>query len=420
MAIKRFKHEISKPQILKRIEGFACKLQNRQIVGSHATGSETIKLLREVIASAKYTSFDQLCDHLLEVGNFLSEMAPREFVIGNMVKRVIILLKEEYASALAAHVEANSDRLNKPSNDTRNRTTTSSSHCSIPRNNNMGIVEESVSRLLGQKPMTNDDDDEHLPSDLINEEREFNSNSLSLKPIFIEAVQELYDELDLVQEGVAAQASEHIHSGEVIMTLDNSRTVTSFLQAAAKNKRKFTVIISETAPSFSGRTLSKKLTNSVPKIPNIVISDGSTFGLISRCTKLIIGCHIVFADGSILAKSGSLGLALAAKVHNVPVVVICGMFKFAPIYLSAGDQWSTLDIDTPDQVLSVDELQDSFDLSSNHHSKPSSYHPTPGQIEVINPYYDHVPANLISLFITNLGGHPSSLVYRLLKDLYGA
>lgn len=184
---------------------------------------------------------------------------------------------------------------------------------------------------------------------------------------------------------------------EVIMTLDNSRTVTSFLQAAAKNKRKFTVIISETAPDFTGRKLSKNLTGSSPKIPNIVISDGSTFGLISRCTKLIIGCHIVFADGSILAKSGSLGLALAAKVHNVPVVVICGMFKFAPVYLSASDEWATLDISTPDQVLAVDELQDPQD-SSIH---PSD-HPTHSQIEVINPYYDHVPANLISLFITNL------------------
>ncbi|WAQ90532.1 hypothetical protein PtA15_12A522 [Puccinia triticina] len=271
MAIKRFTHEISKAQILKRIESFAYKLQNRQILGSHATGSETIKLLREVIASAKFTSFDQLCGHLVEVGDFLSEMAPR---------------------------------------------------------------------------------------------------------------------------------------------------VTSFLQAAAKNKRKFTVIISETAPHFTGRKLSKKLTNSSPKIPNIVISDGSTFGLISRCTKLIIGCHIVFADGSILAKSGSLGLALAAKVHNVPVVVICGMFKFAPVYLSAGDEWSTLDINTPDEVLAVDELQEPQAHSSQLFK--SSNQPTPAPIEVINPYYDHVPANLISLFITNLGGHPSSLVYRLLKDLYGA
>jgi translation initiation factor 2B subunit (eIF-2B alpha/beta/delta family) len=50
---------------------------NRQIVGSHATGSETIKLLREVIASAKFSSFDQLCGHLVEVGDFLSEIAPR-------------------------------------------------------------------------------------------------------------------------------------------------------------------------------------------------------------------------------------------------------------------------------------------------------------------------------------------------------
>lgn len=418
MANKRFTHDISKPLILKRIESVCYKLQNRQIVGSHATGWETIKILREVLASAKFNSFDQLCAHLAEVGDLLSEMAPGEFVIGNMVHRVIILLKEEYASALAAHVETHSDRLKpKKPNDSHYRSTTSSSYSSLPGSS--GIIEDSVSRLLGQQPMSQgppDEEDQHLSNDLINEERDFNSKALSLKPIFIDAVQELYDELDLVQEGVASQASEHIHSGEVIMTLDDSRTVASFLQSAAKNKRQFTVIISETAPHFTGRELSKKLTDSTPKIPNIVISDASTFGLISRCTKLIIGCHIVLADGSIIAKSGSLGLALAAQVHNVPVVVVCGMFKFSPVYLSAGDEWSTLDIKTPDEVLSVNDLVNPNDpLIHSHDSDP-----TPGQIEVINPYYDHVPANLISLFITNLGGHPSSLVYRLLKDLYGS
>lgn len=48
-------------------------------------------------------------------------------------------------------------------------------------------------------------------------------------------------------ENIAAQALEHIHSNEVIMTIGFSRTVEAFLKEAAR-KRKFHVIVAECAP----------------------------------------------------------------------------------------------------------------------------------------------------------------------------
>ena len=45
-------------------------------------------------------------------------------------------------------------------------------------------------------------------------------------------------------ENIAAQALEHIHSNEVIMTIGFSRTVEAFLREAAR-KRKFHVIVAE-------------------------------------------------------------------------------------------------------------------------------------------------------------------------------
>lgn len=48
-------------------------------------------------------------------------------------------------------------------------------------------------------------------------------------------------------ENIAAQALEHIHSNEVIMTIGSSRTVEAFLREAAR-KRKFHVIVAECAP----------------------------------------------------------------------------------------------------------------------------------------------------------------------------
>jgi translation initiation factor eIF-2B subunit beta len=43
-------------------------------------------------------------------------------------------------------------------------------------------------------------------------EEDFSKRSGKLKPIFIDAISELVDELGMVREQIAAQAMEHIHS----------------------------------------------------------------------------------------------------------------------------------------------------------------------------------------------------------------
>jgi translation initiation factor eIF-2B subunit beta len=38
--------------------------------------------------------------------------------------------------------------------------------------------------------------------------------------------------------------------------------------------------------------------------------------------------------------------------------------------------------------------------------------------EIVTPYWDRVPQELVTLFITNIGAHPSSMIFRLLKELF--
>lgn len=39
-------------------------------------------------------------------------------------------------------------------------------------------------------------------------------------------------------------------------------------------------------------------------------------------------------------------------------------------------------------------------------------------VDVINPWYDYVPSDGVSIFITNQGAHPPSYIYRLLTESY--
>ena len=49
----------------------------RQLIGSREVALEVIRLFREVVASAKFSSFEQLVAHLDEVGKVLQEAGPK-------------------------------------------------------------------------------------------------------------------------------------------------------------------------------------------------------------------------------------------------------------------------------------------------------------------------------------------------------
>lgn len=173
----------------------------------------------------------------------------------------------------------------------------------------------------------------------------------------------------------------------MILTLGHSSTVERFLKQAAL-KRKFTVIVAETAPSCSGVQHAKALRKA--GIETILVPDSNVFALMSRVTKVVLGAHAVLADGSFFTTCGSLAACQVAKAHLVPVVVCTGLFKLCPIFLADDD--SMLDEGNPLQVL--DERTEST-------SSAALDEDSPGQVEVRNPFYDKVSSDLVSLFVTN-------------------
>lgn len=87
-----------------------------------------------------------------------------------------------------------------------------------------------------------------------------------LKPVLLEAIQDVLDELETVYDNISKGAKDHIHSeyvssvsslsaiinralSEIILTIGKSKTVDAYLKSAAHH-RKFTVIVAETAPSY--------------------------------------------------------------------------------------------------------------------------------------------------------------------------
>ena len=215
---------------------------------------------------------------------------------------------------------------------------------------------------------------------------------------------------------------------EIILTLGHSQTVEAFLKAAAK-KRKITVVVAETAPSLLGRQMASTL--STAGIPTLLVPDSSVYALMSRISKVILGTHIVRADGSLMAITGSLPICRAAKSHLVPVIVCTGMFKVSNEFgfdAATSAALDECDNGSPAEVLRLGNRDGPNDTLGEEKLEGRD-------LEVVSPYWDKVPQELVSLFITNMwvvplnfeslahmlpgdhsGAHPSSMIFRLLKE----
>ncbi|PWN37447.1 nagb/rpia/CoA transferase-like protein [Meira miltonrushii] len=262
---------------------------------------------------------------------------------------------------------------------------------------NDGIAEETNS-----EEDEDDDEDEDIRTVPGNQSKKtVTENShvsiYQLKPLLIQAIQELIDELETVNSNIAKDARDHIHSGEVIFTIGYSETVEVFLKAAAKD-RKFTVIVAEAAPTYSGHKLAKALSSA--GVSTLLVPDSSTFTLMPRISKILMGAHCILANGGLLAIAGARMVAEAARAHSTPTVVLAGVYKVCPDWAWAHSTATGVSSEaSPLDVIPLNEAE---------------------EVEVVNPIWDYVDPEMIDLLITNVGEHPISLVYRLLSENYDA
>ncbi|XP_052778168.1 translation initiation factor eIF-2B subunit beta-like [Mya arenaria] len=292
-------------ELHERIESFIGDLKQGTVQGSFNVAFKTVSLLVRIISQTKWSNAKELMEIVRAEGRKLMASQPAESAIGNMVRRVLKIIREEYASCLKGKSEE-------------------------------GDPQESLHKLLTAEGNIDD----------------FTRSVRDLKATVIEAMTELKTELETSGDNIATQSLEHIHSNEVIMTAGKSKTVESFLKNAAR-KRKFQVIVVECAPFYHGQALAVSLAQA--GVETTVINDSAVFAIMSRVNKVIIGTHTVMANGGLKAISGSHAIALAAKHYSVPMVVCAAAFKLSPEFLCCNDQEAFNKFESPEDVMRFSE-----------------------------------------------------------------
>lgn len=429
-------------------------LKRRQIRNSRPCAIATTALLARVVGEFKGRDAAKLVERIRQVGRRLTSAQPREVVVGNMVRRVLGLIREvvddqadgntptgsepghttprvvhdslsrpalgstistfsplRHAVAEPLHVSMHSDTMSD-SSDMNKRPSLLSSHTSYAPTSTAPLVNSLFGLFSGPgdtPSATSTPTGAASPTGkgsltAINLERLENfskfQSSFDLKGEVMQGIQDLQDELETSDKQIAEVALEHIHANEIILTHTASTTVQKFLLFAAR-KRKFTVVHAETYPhdhtATHGILLTGKKRESHPDdddegdrwkplteagIQVYVIPDSHIYAIMSRVNKVILATHTVLANGSLVAASGAHMIAKAANEHRTPVVVLSGVYKLSPVY-----------------PFDIDELIEHGDASGVVPYEDGEF---VDKVDVENPLYDYVPADLVDLYITNL------------------
>ena len=156
-----------------------------------------------------------------------------------------------------------------------------------------------------------------------------------------------------------------------------------------------------------------------------VINDSAVSAIMPRVDTVLLPAHAVLANGGVIGPSGSHLSALSAMENRVPAVVVTSIgerfnafalklrrpfltsllrvgFKLCPSYPHYG-QDTYQDLQSPSVLLPPD---------------PEPWWTDEGKVSLVSPVHDYIGPELVSLFVTNIGGYQPSYVYRLLVELY--
>jgi len=187
--------------------------------------------------------------------------------------------------------------------------------------------------------------------------------------------------LALVPEG--ARLLTHCNTGGLVSA--GSGTAFAVILAAHRAGRLTRLWVDETRPLLQGARLTA-WEASRAGIPHSLLADNAAASLLAagQVDLVLTGADRIAADGSVANKVGTYGLAVLARHHDVPFVVV------APV--------STVDFGTPDGAAIMVEHRPAEEVTGLA-GRPVAPTGTPAY----NPAFDVTPPDLVTALVTEQG-----------------
>ncbi|GAA0645692.1 ribose 1,5-bisphosphate isomerase [Salarchaeum japonicum] len=215
-----------------------------------------------------------------------------------------------------------------------------------------------------------------------------------LRESVITAVEDFRAELDAAQDDLGRVGGRRFADGDTVMTHCHSTDALACVEHAVESGKSLSAYVKETRPRKQGHITAERLREL--GVETTIIVDSAAHHFLPETDHVLVGADAVRADGAVVNKIGTAGLAASASERDVPVTVAAQTLKLAPRTL-AGHPIEIEERD-PGEVLDPDDGLD---------------------VAVANPAFDVTPARYIDAVVTERGQYAPESLVTLMRDRYG-
>ena len=219
----------------------------------------------------------------------------------------------------------------------------------------------------------------------------------ALRRSVVDASEAFVDQLDRAQEDLGRVGANRLADGDTVMTHCHSTDALACIEAAVEQGKSISAVVKETRPRQQGHITAEQLREA--GVPVTLIVDSAARRYLDEVDHVVVGADSIAADGGVINKIGTSGLAVNARERGVPIMTAAQTIKLHPETLTG----HTVEIEMRDEGEVID---------------PESREAI-GEIAVENPAFDVTPPRYMDAIVTEHGQFPPESIVTLMRELFG-
>ncbi|ELZ55212.1 MULTISPECIES: ribose 1,5-bisphosphate isomerase [Halorubrum] len=219
----------------------------------------------------------------------------------------------------------------------------------------------------------------------------------ALRDSVVDASDAFVRQLDRAQDDLGEVGANRLADGDTVMTHCHSTDALACIEAAVEQGKSISAVVKETRPRQQGHITAEALREM--GVPVTLIVDSAARRYLDEVDHVVVGADSIAADGGVINKIGTSGLAVNARERGVPIMTAAQTIKLHPETLTG----HTVEIEMRDE----DEV-----------IEPGTREAI-GEIAVENPAFDVTPPRYMDAIVTEHGQFPPESIVTLMRELFG-
>jgi ribose 1,5-bisphosphate isomerase len=211
------------------------------------------------------------------------------------------------------------------------------------------------------------------------------------------ASRQFQSDLESAQERLGRIGANRLRDGDRVMTHCHSTDALATVEHAVADGKHIEAIVKETRPRNQGHITARQLREL--GVPVTLIVDSAAHRYLNDVDHVLVGADSIAADGSVINKIGTSGLAVNARDRGTPIVVAAQTIKLHPGTLTG-------------HTVEIEMREESEVIGAEQRAEI-------GEIEVLNPAFDVTPPRHVDAIVTERGQFPPESIVSLMRELYG-